>query len=192
MINTVHQAISARNLFVYANGHYFCGSSFNTVRLEICWMDLLMVTLSFEATIYMCAKCFVWAHLPMTAMRSHCLLHRAWNSTLFDYFIINSLPFGKSKREIYCAFDNAIHFKVLRLRNTSMCFLYVTKMKRIKNLRYFTKLAFSVFLTFWKRHIQIPFLLLEQPCRKLQRSILLMQKRPKECADFSERLLFSF
>ena len=138
------------------------------------------------------AKCLVWAHLSMTAMRSHCLLHRAWNGTLFDYFIINSLPFGKSKREIYCAFDNAIHFKVFRLRNTSVCFLYVTKLKRIKNLSYFSKLAFSVFLTFWKRHIQIPFLLLEQPCRKLQRSILLMQKRPKECADFSERLLFSF
>lgn len=40
------------------------------------------------------------------------------------------------------------------------------------------------------RHIS--FLLREQSCRKLQRSILLMQKRPKECTDCSEKLWLYF
>lgn len=50
----------------------------------------------------------------------------------FDYSVINCLPFGKSKLEIYCAFVNFINFKVLKLRNTTLRFLYVTEMERIK------------------------------------------------------------
>lgn len=75
--------------------------------------------------------------------------HRVWNGFPFDYFVINSLFFWKSNWKIYCAFDNSINFEILKLRNATTCFLYVTGIEIIKTSRIFQNLQLDSFKPLW-------------------------------------------